>query len=227
MAHATMDRVSKFNPASPWNPADAASLSPTEYERQVVAWLHANGHTLGHFEVSHLRHLGGAGGDYEFDAVAEFTVLRGARIVVLVECKRYSHPVEREKLLSLWAKVQDVKAHKAMMFATCGFQSGALKYAECYGIATLAFVESSFLYETRGAGRGAATLSWLGLPKYAGILMSSESGKITCSNIDSKDGQALGEWLGREIDPAGPTEWPCNKRGSTYTESTESPRTIV
>jgi restriction system protein len=156
--------------------------------------LRASGQTLEHFEVKHLQHLGGAGGDYEFDAVAEFTILAGARIVVLVECKRYSQPVEREKLLSLWAKLQDVKAHKAMMFATCGFQSGALKYAECYRIATVAFVGGSFLYETRGAGRSAA-LPRLGLPGYAGVLMSSESGKITCTNIDSKDGQVLGEWL--------------------------------
>lgn len=36
-----------------------------------------------------------------------------------------------------------------MMFATCGFQSGALKYAKAKGIATITFVRGSFLYETR------------------------------------------------------------------------------
>ena len=87
----------KFNPESPWNPARPASLSPKEYEKQVVGWLLAKGHTLERFDVTHLEHLSGAGGDYEFDAVAEFTILSGAHIVVLVECKRYSQPVEREK----------------------------------------------------------------------------------------------------------------------------------
>src|SRR4030095_2662212 len=109
--------VSKRNPNSPTNPAKPADVSPKEYERQVVNWLRAAGTTLEQFEVQHLKHLGGAGGDYEFDAVAKFTILSGAEVVVLVECKRYSQPVEREKVLSLWAKLQDVKAHKAMMFA--------------------------------------------------------------------------------------------------------------
>jgi restriction system protein len=187
--------VSKFNPESLWNPAGAASLSPAEYERQVVAWPRASGETVESFKVKHAEHLSGPGGDYEFDAVAEFTILSGARIKVLVECKRYNRPVEREKLLSLWAKLQDVKAHKAMMFATCGFQSGALKYAESYGIATLAFVEGSFLYETRAAGPTSAPPVWVGLPEYAGIFMSSKGGTITCTTIHSGDAQALSEWL--------------------------------
>lgn len=187
--------MSKFNSESPWNRARAAILSPAEYEKQVVAWLRTTGETLEHFEVKHLEHLGGAGGDYEFDAVSEFTILGGARIVVLVECKRYSQPVEREKLLSLWAKLQDVKAHKAMIFATCGFQSGALEYAKSYGIATIAFVEGAFLYETRAAGPAPAPPAWLGLPEYAGIFMSSENGTITCATIDSEHVQALSEWL--------------------------------
>src|ERR1039457_1650944 len=72
----------KFNPESPWNPARSASLSPKEYEKQVVGWLLAKGHTLEHFDVTHLEHLSGAGGDYEFDAVAEFTILSGVHIVV-------------------------------------------------------------------------------------------------------------------------------------------------
>src|SRR6266849_7788160 len=183
--------MSKFNSESPWNPARAAILSPAEYERQVVAWLRTTGEALEHFEVKHLEHLSGAGGDYEFDAVAEFTILSGARIVILVECKRYSQPVEREKLLSLWAKLQDVKAHKAMIFATCGFQSGALEYAKSYRIATIAFVEGSFLYETRSAGPTPPPPSWAGLPSYSGILMSGESGRIDCATIDSERIQPL------------------------------------
>lgn len=187
--------MSKRNPNSPWNPAKPADVSPEEYERQVVAWLRATGETLEHFKVQHLKHLKGAGGDYEFDAVAEFTILSGARIVVLVECKRYSQPVEREKVLALWAKLQDVKAHKAIMFATCGFQSGALAYAKSYRIATIAFVEGAFLYKTKAAGPTPPPPSWAGLPKYAGILMRSEDGSISCSTIDSEHTQTLSEWF--------------------------------
>jgi restriction system protein len=187
--------VSKRNPNSPANPAKPADVSPKEYERQVVNWLRAAGTTLEQFEVQHLKHLGGAGGDYEFDAVAKFTILSGAEVVVLVECKRYSQPVEREKVLSLWAKLQDVKAHKAMMFATCGFQSGALEYAKTYRIATIAFVEGAFLYETKALGPTPPPPSWANLPEFTGILMRSETGKITCSTIDVDNTQALSEWL--------------------------------
>jgi restriction system protein len=138
-----------------------------------------------------VKHLGGPGRDYEFDAVANFAILQGAKIKILAECKRYSQPVEREKLLALWAKLQDVKAHKAMMFATCGFQSGALLYAESYGVATMAFVEGSFLYETKGAGPSGPPPSWAGLPQYARIFMRHSDSSIQCSTIDLEYTEAL------------------------------------
>lgn len=190
-------RVKKRNPSSPWNPAFPVELTPEKYEQQVVAWLRAAGETLEDFRVEHLQHLTGTGGDYEFDAVAEFTVLRGARLVVLVECKRYSQPVEREKLLSLWAKLQDVKAHKAMMFATCGFQSGALDYATAYGIATIAFVDGLFTYETKAVGPAADNPPppWVKIPPYVGIFMTGTDGTISSGTVDLEHADALNGWL--------------------------------
>lgn len=188
--------MSKRNANSRWNPAQSVDISPEEYELQVVSWLRRAGATLERFEVQHLVRLGGSGGDYEFDAVAEFTILNGATIRVVVECKRYSKPVEREKLLSLWAKLQDVRAHKAMIFATCGFQSGALEYAKRYAIATIAFVDGSFLYETKSLGSSAPPPTWLDLPKYAGIFMNqTDDGNIRCRTIDERNPDAIAEWL--------------------------------
>jgi len=187
--------VPKRNPESFWNPANPVDISPEEYEKQVVGWLSEAGETLDKFEVKHLKHLSGPGGDYEFDAVAQFTMLSGALIVVLVECKRYSRPVEREKLLSLWAKMQDVKAHKAIIFATCGFQTGALEYAKAYGIATVAFVKGAFLYGTKDAGPSGPPPSWAGLSDYAGIFMSKKDDQISCSTIDLKNTEVLSKWL--------------------------------
>lgn len=187
--------MTKRNSESPWNPAAAAKISPEKYEQQVVEWLRASSGKLDKFEVEHLRHLSGAGGDYEFDAVAQFSILNGAQITILVECKRYSSPVEREKLLALWAKQQDVKAHKAMIFATCGFQSGALEYAKNYGIATVAFVEGAFLYETKSAGPSGPPPSWAGLPNYAGIFLSQSDEGISCSTINLSNIEALSNWL--------------------------------
>lgn len=185
----------KRNSESPWNPATPADISPKEYEKQVVDWLRAAGGTLDSFEVTPLRHLSGAGGDYEFDVVAQFTILNGARIVVLVECKRYSRPVEREKLLSLWAKLLDVKAQKAMIFTTCGFQSGALEFAKTYGIATVTFVEGSFLYDTKDAGSSGQPPPWANLPDYAGIFISKRDNGISCCTIGLRNIEILSKWL--------------------------------
>ena len=90
----TMNR----NPESPWNPVEPASITPEEYEKQVFNWLQAVGHKLENFEVTHRKNLPGSGGNYEFDVVVKFTVLCGAQLILLVECKRHSRPIKRENI---------------------------------------------------------------------------------------------------------------------------------
>ena len=183
------------NPESPWNPASSLNIAPKEYEKQVVDWLRRSGSILEDFNVQHLKLLEGPSGDYEFDAVASFTILRGAKVIVVVECKRYSKPVERDHMLTLWAKKEDVNAHKAMMFATCGFQSGALKYASVKGIATVTFVEGSFLYKTRAMGVSSAPPPWAEMPRYSGIMLRAEKNSIRSSIIKEGHLDALEGWL--------------------------------
>ena len=181
------------NPSSPWNPARPAQVTPDEYEQQVVAWLKEAGLSLDTFNVRHRGHIAGSGGDYELDAVAEFTVLRGARVLVLVECKRNSRPVEREELLALEAKRIDVGAHKAMIFSTGGFQSGALQYAGSRGIATVTFLDGRFLYETRGR-MPASPPPWVILPRFAAMMLREKDKQIMCSGIGGSD-DSLREWI--------------------------------
>jgi restriction system protein len=185
----------KRNPNSPWNPATPPDITPDEYERQVAEWLADSGSTLTDFRSEHLRHIAGPGGDYEFDVVAEFTALAGASFRVVVECKRYSRPVERDHLLALWAKKEDVNAQKAMMFATCGFQSGALDYARSKRIATITFVKGDFLYETRADGPTAVPPPWADLPDFAGIFLERHNGTTRCSTIDTETTEPLAKWL--------------------------------
>lgn len=187
--------MNKRNPKSPWNPASSTKITPEDYEKQVVSWLRAADGILDKFEVQHLKHLSGSGGDYEFDAVAEFSVLSGANILILVECKRYSRPVDREKILALWAKLQDVKAHKAMMFATCGFQSGALEFATTYNIATITFVDGIFTYATKASGISPKPPPWANIPSYAGLFLKNENGSIHSSTIDIGRIDELSKWL--------------------------------
>ena len=113
------------NPLSLWNPADSVQITPGEYELQVLQWIRASAGPLIDFDATHLKSLDDHGGEYEFDVVVEFSVFEGAKIIVLAECKRYSKPVERDKVLALHAKVQDTAAHKGIMFSTSGFQRGA------------------------------------------------------------------------------------------------------
>lgn len=185
----------KRNPESPWNPKKPCSVTPKEFEKQVVSWLKLVSNNLNSFSVKHLKHLSGSGGDYEFDGVAEFSIFTGATIIVLIECKRYSHPVEREKILSLYAKLQDVGAHKAMIFSTSGFQLGALSYAKDRGIACLAFVDGDFLYETKDVKGDHKPPPWANIPRYAAILMEKENESISCSTVSSNRIDSLRDWL--------------------------------
>jgi restriction system protein len=180
---------------SRWNPPEPARISPEQYECQVVRWLERAGSRLKDFSVDHRRHLDGVSGDYEIDAVAELTILQGAEIKVIIECKRYSAPVEREKLLVLWAKLQDVNAHKAMMFSTSGFQSGALEYASVKGIATITFMDGKWAYETRSALSIAARKLPRGFPEYVGTFIRVREGLICGSMISDDHLGPLSDWL--------------------------------
>lgn len=185
----------KVESESRWNPAFPVDVTPMEYEQQVVAWLKSSGASLHQFEVKHLESISGTSGEYEFDAVAEFTILDGAKIIVLVECKRYSRPVERDHVMTLWAKLQDVSAHKAMIFSTCGFQSGALEFAQSKNIAAITFVGGNFLYETKAAVPIPTPPPWVKFPKFAGILLSYKDGAIGSTTLNEEYILLIGDWL--------------------------------
>ena len=112
-------------------------------------------------------------------------------MLVLVECKRNGRPVEREELLALEAKRVDVGAHKAMIFSTGGFQSGALQYAESRGIATITFLDGDFLYETRGSVP-ASPPPWVILPRFDAMLLHEKDGRISSGAIDEG---VLQKWI--------------------------------
>jgi restriction system protein len=190
--------MSKFNPNSPWNPASPVDVTPQEYEKQVANWLASAHESLEQFSVNNLVHLSGAGGEYEFDAIAKFTAFKGANFTVLVECKRYNRPVERDHVMTLWAKLQDTNAQKAMLFATCGFQSGALEFAKSKNIATITFIAGDFLYETKSQESSNIPPAWVSFPKFAGIYMQHSEKSIQCSKIDSDDITLVTKWLLQE-----------------------------
>lgn len=187
--------MTKRNPKSPWNPADSVDITPEEFEKQVVDWLSASSGTLEQFNVKHHGKLEGSGGEYEFDAVAKCSMLGGAEITIIVECKRHKRPIERKEIMVLRAKLQDVKANKGMLFSTSGFQSGALKYAAEYRIATVTLVEGNFFYETRGMITTAPLEKWSNRMRYGGIMLSWKDGNIQGFKISGNEIGPLKKWL--------------------------------
>ncbi len=186
-----------WNPGSetPWNPTVPVEVTPEEYERQVLAWLRQSAGNLESFQANHLQKLEGKGGEYEFDIVIKFSILGGACIVVLVECKRYIRPVEREKILALHAKIQDVGAHKGMIFSTSGFQRGAIDYAAVHGIATITFIDGASTFETRGYGPRHSPPPWMNLPRFAGSFLTIAEGNIQIRLVDNSYLDAIQAWL--------------------------------
>jgi restriction system protein len=79
--------------------------------------------------------------EYEVDAYAELKVFGAATIKIIIECKRYTRPVTRDLVLALYAKTQELGAHKAMLFSTSSFQRGAVAFARAHGIALVQLKE--------------------------------------------------------------------------------------
>jgi restriction system protein len=78
----------------------------------------------------------GVDGEYRIDITARFRQL-GVDFLVLVACKDQSRPVEREDVQVLADKKRGTGAQKAILFATNGFQRGAIEYAKVNGIALM------------------------------------------------------------------------------------------
>jgi hypothetical protein len=81
-----------------------------------------------------------------------------------------------------------------MIFATGGYQSGALQYAKRRGIAAIIFVEGRFIYETRGATSQPHALP-PGFPEYAGIFVHYAGEQITAKTFARDNVKVLTEWL--------------------------------
>ena len=114
---------------------DPLLMTPVEFEITVRQFLQKEGRGLKDFHVQHLEKLQGYDGDYIIDVTARFEAL-GADFLVLIECKRYtSDPVEREQVQALNQKKLSTGAHKAMLFTTSTFRSGAIEFAKANRIA--------------------------------------------------------------------------------------------
>ena len=84
--------------------------------------------------IRHNQRLrGNSGHEHQIDVVIEYP--GPVRLLILVECKYWTHPVTVEEVLVLAQRLTDTGAHKGIIVTRIGFQPGALKVAQARGIA--------------------------------------------------------------------------------------------
>jgi restriction system protein len=112
------------------------AMTPSEFEVFVEQWVLKNLEVPKRQKpkITRLKQFNGKGGSYKIDISVEFTILKGARLVIFVECKHLRRPVERDAMQVLLTKLHDARAHKGIVFSTSGFQAGAIEFAKTYGI---------------------------------------------------------------------------------------------
>src|ERR1051325_10140254 len=74
------------------------------------------------------------GHNHEIDVSIELHIA-GLTILILVECKYYKNKVEISDILEFAQRIDDISANKGVLVSTVGFQPGAIKVADGYGIA--------------------------------------------------------------------------------------------
>lgn len=138
-------------------PRPTLRLTPEQYEFSVKEFLQrdakcsrVNITVKGKHKVT--APGGAADEEYELDATAEFELM-GVQFSVVVECKRYGRNVDRDEVLAVHRKMQELGRHKAIMFATSGFQSGAIAYARKHGIALIALRPSGYSRITKSGNQ--------------------------------------------------------------------------
>ena len=124
-----------------------ADMTPTEFECYCMETLrvYAEKDNLSDFTILHNQKLSAEDGTYQIDILCRFTVA-GMTFKILVECKKYKHPVERKVVVELYTKMQSLGAQKGLVITTCGFQSGAVQFAEKHGIALAQMMNSYIQY---------------------------------------------------------------------------------
>ena len=133
----------------------------SEYEKFIYCVCRALGEPDGiiiHRNKAYTGRLSGR--EIRVDVSFEGQLL-GAHILGLVECKCYKSRVEVSDVEEFHSKLDDIGAHKGIMFTTVGYEAGAKKVAKGRGIALFILREGQepgeLRVETKSANRAAAS----------------------------------------------------------------------
>lgn len=176
----------------PYPPLDP---SPEEFEKYVKEILDAMRVGLDEYRSTHREKVAGSDGDYEFDITVRFSAL-GVKYLTLIECKRHATPIKREAVQTLWAKMQSVGAQKGIVFATSGFQSGAIEFANAHGVALVTIADGRSSYLTRAAPSGSGLIPWDNVPEYISKVVGWLHEGNVVSLVSERDAQVLAKTIG-------------------------------
>lgn len=162
------------------------AISPSEFEKQVKLLLSGFDREISKFEILHDHNIKSNDGDYQIDIKVTFEFL-GADFVILIECKRYKNSIKRETVQILNDKVINLGAHKGILVAASGFQSGAIEYAKSHGIALATVVKGEMTYETRSLNKENKIPDWVDIPDFVFLwIEDKENGSVGVTNLDSE-----------------------------------------
>lgn len=158
----------------------SAEISPIDFEKFCMETLkaYAQRENLTGFSIEHNQIVNAHDGAYQIDAIGGFFAL-GTKIKLIVECKKYSRPIEREKVSVLFGKQQSLGANKSIFMSTSGFQSGAVQYAKEHGIALIQIIDESVKYIQDSTNMDILAIQALirkQLPKFFALQWDCEAG---------------------------------------------------
>lgn len=108
----------------------------TEFElftKRIFARL-LNNNVLKPINVQHnAKLMGKSGCEHQIDVYWEYET-RGSSRKVAIECKNYNSMVPIGKVRDFFGVLYDLDGTSGIMVSSKGFQTGAKKFAECYGI---------------------------------------------------------------------------------------------
>ena len=110
----------------------------TEYEifTQKVYQVLLNA-DLGRFKTIEVQHdvklKGRSGQEHQIDVYWKYNIA-SINHEIIIECKNYSHPVPIGKVRDFYGVISDLNNVSGIMVTKVGYQQGAKKYAETYGI---------------------------------------------------------------------------------------------
>jgi restriction system protein len=160
-------------------------LTPEEFELTIKAWLDAAGVRLTNYESLHREIIPAEDGNYEIDITCRFSAL-GAEYLTLIECKYYKSRVKREQIQVLLTKMRSIGAQKAIMFATSGYQKGAVTFAGRHGVALVLVSDGRTSWMTRDANT--AQIPWNRVPDFiprvVGWLIGEAADSFSLISVD-------------------------------------------